>query len=213
MNPILKESLKKSPFLWWKLYLPENRVEFNPENVRRLGYQPGQFVNAPYSRFTELIHTVDMENVMAAMAALLDGRVEVFDALYRIRMANGGFKWYLSRARLFNLGEGRIVVRGLDLDLGNHFICCTAADELIKHHRLAMPQGVPPERLSFFCLHCYRFRLPGKNWEMPDHHSDYPKPAELVHALCQDCLNVLYPEAAEEVLGQLALKNMRRYYF
>jgi PAS domain S-box-containing protein len=77
---------------WWELDLETGAVTFHEQKADALGYSPDDFDH--YEDFTELVHPEDYERTMAAMEDHLAGEAERYDVEYRIRDADGEYRWF-----------------------------------------------------------------------------------------------------------------------
>ena len=76
---------------WWEMDLPGGEVRFDDRKAAMLGYPSDRFHH--YSDFTALLHPNDFEPTMQAMRDHLCGNLERYCADYRIRTADGKFRW------------------------------------------------------------------------------------------------------------------------
>lgn len=67
-------------------------VEFHENKTRMYGLDPSDFDH--YEDFTERVHPDDYDQMMEAMRAHLEGRVDKYDTEYRIQTASGEYIWH-----------------------------------------------------------------------------------------------------------------------
>lgn len=76
----------------WDLRLPSRQVYFNDIWARMLGLKLRQ-LNESVSTFRELIHPDDYGRMMGALNAYVAGEAEDYKATFRMRHANGEWRW------------------------------------------------------------------------------------------------------------------------
>ncbi len=77
---------------WWEMDVETGAVHFHENKADLLGMSPEDFDH--YEDFTERIHPEDYEPTMQAMRDHLEGRAEKYDTEYRIRDADGEYRWF-----------------------------------------------------------------------------------------------------------------------
>jgi len=77
---------------WWEMHLPSGKVIFDDMKAEMLGYAPERF--STFEDFTSLVHPEDIEKAMQAMRDYLEGNIDVYDVEYRIRTADGTYKFF-----------------------------------------------------------------------------------------------------------------------
>ncbi len=87
----LRTLLQYGDLAWWEFYVDDGSVVFSDEKATMLGYRPEDFHT--YTDFTALLHDDDYEPTMQAMKDHLAGRVDAYDCEYRIRTADGTYRW------------------------------------------------------------------------------------------------------------------------
>ncbi len=94
----LNLSLSAGNLAWWEWNVAENRVDFNENKVRMLGFERSDFPTpCPYAAFTDLLHPDDHEKTMQAMRDHLSGKKPLYEAEYRIRHKDGSYRWFYDR--------------------------------------------------------------------------------------------------------------------
>ena len=90
-------------------------VYSNPEIVRMLGYPAERWVGDP-EFFASIVHPDDRARVLAHVQVGIDtGR---FDDIYRLRHADGSYRWIADRGRLVHDEHGKpLYVQGVFLDV------------------------------------------------------------------------------------------------
>lgn len=85
--------------------LRTGRIQVTPEYARMLGFDPAEFVETQDS-WLERLHPEDREATVALFRECTHGPREGYRAEYRLRAADGGYRWILSL--------GRVVAREAD---------------------------------------------------------------------------------------------------
>jgi PAS domain S-box-containing protein len=83
----------------WDLDLPADLVHYPPEWKRLLGYPPTDEPD-PTSVWRDRVHPDDLPGMMAALGGYLEGRHAAYEAEFRLRSAEGDWRWMLSRGRI-----------------------------------------------------------------------------------------------------------------
>ena len=116
----------KLEFAWsgnlghWYWNIRANQVTFNPLKLTTLGYERSQIPEqVDYQFFTEKLHPDDFKNTMDAMYDHLYGRADVYEVEYRIRAADGTYKWFYDRGRITQVDENGkpIFLAGIVFDI------------------------------------------------------------------------------------------------
>ena len=83
----------------WDLDVRSEQVHYPPQWKVRLGYEGS---DAPDSTATwrERVHPDDLQPMLAALQAHLDGRTTGYEHEFRLRTADGSYRWVLSRGRV-----------------------------------------------------------------------------------------------------------------
>lgn len=77
---------------WWEMNVENGAVTFHENKADMIGFSPTEFDH--YEDFTELVHPEDHERAMEAMRNHLQGDAEKYDVEYRIRDADGNYRWF-----------------------------------------------------------------------------------------------------------------------
>lgn len=85
----------------WYWDIKTNEVTFNPLKVITLGYEKSEIPeHVTYQFFTDKLYPEDFQKTMEAMRNHLYGKVDVYEAEYRIKAKDGTFKWYYDRGKI-----------------------------------------------------------------------------------------------------------------
>ncbi len=82
----------------WDWQVTTGEYKFDPRMLERMGYRPDE-VEFSTSAWDALMHADDLSAMQAAIDDHLQGRTDLFQAIYRIRAKNGDWRWILSRGR------------------------------------------------------------------------------------------------------------------
>ncbi|MFB6096902.1 MAG: ATP-binding protein [Haloferacaceae archaeon] len=77
---------------WWEMDVETGATAFHENKVQMLGLSPADFDH--YEDFTERLHPDDYERAMQAMRDHLEGDAEKYEVEYRIRDADGEYRWF-----------------------------------------------------------------------------------------------------------------------
>jgi diguanylate cyclase (GGDEF)-like protein/PAS domain S-box-containing protein len=108
-NELLREKEQEArlEYAWsgnlghWYWNIRTNTVTFNPLKVTTLGYDKNEIPeHVTYQYFSDKLHPEDFHKTMDAMRAHLYGKADVYEAEYRIRTKDGGYKWYYDRGKI-----------------------------------------------------------------------------------------------------------------
>jgi PAS domain S-box-containing protein len=83
----------------WDWNLENKHVYRSPTWLSLLGYEPEQ-LESTQSAWEALIHPDDVELQRAALEVHLSGEAEAYTCVYRLRQANGHFKWVVDLGRI-----------------------------------------------------------------------------------------------------------------
>ncbi|UUX94730.1 PAS domain-containing sensor histidine kinase [Aquabacterium sp. J223] len=91
----------------WDLDVPGNVVHYSPQWKALLGY-PATEGAEPTSLWRGRVHPDDLGPMLQALTSLLEGGRSDYETEFRLRGADGGYRWVLSRGRVVQRdGEGR----------------------------------------------------------------------------------------------------------
>jgi PAS domain S-box-containing protein len=82
----------------WEWNPATRELHWSPGVARMLGYEPGEILPTPET-LERLIHPDDSVAVWRAVLRHLRGETPVYEAEYRLRHKDGGYRWVLSRGR------------------------------------------------------------------------------------------------------------------
>jgi len=98
----------------WDFDYRSNRTYFSPRWRAMLGYEADEDV----PDWQRLVHPDDLARVQAQLREHLEGRVDLFESVHRLRHADGDWRWIQSRIKA-RIGEGMRIRRlvGVETDI------------------------------------------------------------------------------------------------
>lgn len=115
-NYRLELSMNIAGWAWWNLELPSGKVTFHKHKAEMIGYSPEDFKH--YTDFTKLLHPDDYERVMEAMKKRIEGKIDRYEAEYRILSKNKGYIWFHDVGSVVkNDNEGNVTISGIVIDI------------------------------------------------------------------------------------------------
>ncbi|MFP4637612.1 MAG: PAS domain-containing protein [Spirochaetaceae bacterium] len=197
--------LESSDLAWWEWDVTRNEVKIGPKKATMLGYDPADFQGGGYQAFTDLLHPEDYERAMEAMRRLLSGRSPIYQIDYRIKAADGAYRWYMDRGTFVEGGprteEKR--TRGVVIDLGAAFDVSASDAAGVERVRPIVAAITVPRTTVTLCAVCGRLRT-GEHagvWHEITAELVETLEVEISHGICPDCIRTLYPEYADEVIA------------
>ncbi|MBL9034305.1 MAG: PAS domain-containing protein [Rhodospirillaceae bacterium] len=88
----------------WDCDLRTGAFHFDATMLRKLGYTPDE-VAPTIEAWDSMVHPDDLAAVRSKFASYLDTSADVFEAIYRLRVKQGGWRWLLSRGRIVQRTE------------------------------------------------------------------------------------------------------------
>ena len=90
---------------FWEQDLPSQSIRFSARWLGMLGYREGSLSGA--AQWQSLLHQDDREAILIRLANHLEGLTPHFEAEYRIRAADGNYRWILSRGTVLRHASGK----------------------------------------------------------------------------------------------------------
>ncbi|MFG0332677.1 MAG: PAS domain S-box protein [Maioricimonas sp. JB049] len=104
----------------WDWEVPTNRVYYSPEFKAQLGYGP----DAPWDRYEhwrDLLHPDDLPAALQILQDYFDGKSSEYESTFRLRHRDGGYRWILSRGKLYHDNDGQPVrMIGVHVDVTDY---------------------------------------------------------------------------------------------
>jgi PAS domain S-box-containing protein len=92
----LERAIAGAQLCLWDWEVPGGRMTFNRQWTETLGYQLDELVPRE-SSWRKLVHSDDLPRVLWVRDAHLKGHTPAYEAEYRLRTRDGGWKWVLDR--------------------------------------------------------------------------------------------------------------------
>lgn len=205
----LDEALRDSDVPWWEWQVETNTVKIGPRKATMLGYDPDAFTGGGYQSFTNLLHPDDYERTMEAMRRLLEGRSPIYQVDYRIRAADGNYRWYMDRGT-FVSGSASTQskrMRGVVIDLGGAFGSGPFEEEqdFLPRVRSVISTVAVPAATVTLCAVCGRVKNDsgGLDWHEVSRELLETLDVEVSHGMCESCIRALYPDYAEHIISAM----------
>lgn len=120
-SEMLEVAMEAGGLAWWFMELPSGAVFYSPNKIAMLGYAPEQASKfTHYANFTDLLHPDDHERTMQAMRYHVDGKTEIYEAIYCLKQTNGKYIKLYDRGRIVARKGDEIAVAGIVLDITKH---------------------------------------------------------------------------------------------
>jgi PAS domain S-box-containing protein len=101
----LQLALASSNIGLWDWNLGTNEIWFSPEWKRQLGYENREIPNR-YEELEKRLHDEDRRRVISELKACLQGRVQAFDAEFRLAHKDGSYRWINAAGKLISESGG-----------------------------------------------------------------------------------------------------------
>ncbi len=202
-NDALSEDiLRDSPFAWWEWDVSTNAVSFNDLKVSMLGYSAEKFKGRGYQAFTEILHPEDYERTMNAMRDVLSGRKAIYQVDYRILASNNEYKRYMDRGIVLEKDSAGnpLLIRGVVIDLGREEQAGNNIQVLVQ---LLNNNAKQANTVISVCSNCKKIKTKEDEWLPVSQDMSRIIGLPVSHGICPDCIYLLYPEIADEVIKSL----------
>jgi PAS domain S-box-containing protein len=94
-DPQLRRILEAAGVWTWDADLVNDTTVYQPGFWEQYGYEPPQLADT--FDFVQVVHTSDLQDVTRAWRAHLDGETEIYESRWRLRAADGSWRWIQSR--------------------------------------------------------------------------------------------------------------------
>ena len=129
----------------WDWDLKSNQIYFSPRWKALLGYEENEFGNLPDEWFNR-IHPQDQAQMQTSLALHVKGDVPHFESEYRLKHANGSYRWMLSRGQAVRDEKGAAYrLSGSQTDITDRKL----AEERLIHDALHDALTGLPNRVLF----------------------------------------------------------------
>lgn len=116
----LRLALETSSDGIWDYNVPSGQCYYSPRYFTMLGYEPSEFEQSRED-WTRLLHPADRVEAMFKMAQFESGsmQADAFEDIYRMRGADGGYRWILSRSKAVRCAPSGLALRiiGINMDI------------------------------------------------------------------------------------------------
>ncbi len=116
----LRLALETSSDGIWDYNALTRETYYSPRYFTMLGYAPGGFEPSPES-WAEMLHPDDRDEVMIRTAEFESGNMntDTFDTMYRLKSADGSYRWILSRSKAVRRTSSGLAMRiiGITMDI------------------------------------------------------------------------------------------------
>ena len=96
----------------WDWNMITDECYFSAQSVKILGMEE-QEITVPLNFWTDKMHPDDIEGYAEAKNAHLEGRVPMYESIYRVLTANGKYRWVLSRGRIVQYDDNNVPIRAV----------------------------------------------------------------------------------------------------
>ncbi len=103
-------AMEGADFGVWDLEPATGQVHFSPQWKRRLGYDPGAGPDST-STWRGRVYPDDLAPMLEAQHAHLEGRMPWYEMEFRLRCAQGSYRWVLSRGRVAERDRAGVALR------------------------------------------------------------------------------------------------------
>lgn len=100
---------------WWQMDLPSGEVIFGDVKAEMLGFPASKF--SKFQDFTSLVHEDDYEGSMQAMREHLEGKIDRYETIYRIKNSRGEYIKFFDCGKIIERNGENIKVMGFVLKL------------------------------------------------------------------------------------------------
>lgn len=111
----IESALDAADIAWWEMEFPSGAIFFSPKKTSILGYDHSDFHH--YTKFTELVHKDDYEPMMKAMTDHIEGRVDSYEATYRIKASDGSYKRFRDHGRITKRLGDELILSGVVFEI------------------------------------------------------------------------------------------------
>ena len=92
-------AVRHAGFGVWDLDVRHGTVHYSPQWKALLGYEPSDEPDST-ATWRERVHPEDLQPMLDALTGHLEGRRPAYETEFRLRGADGGYRWVLSRGRV-----------------------------------------------------------------------------------------------------------------
>lgn len=176
-------------------------VDRSARTLQLVGLEPGQVAPTVEAWF-ELLHPDDAPSLKDALRELAEGARTTLFREYRMRHADGSWRWLLLRARRRQTGPtpDRFIVSGTVSDVTERREAqarvaaeLTRNEALVLELREALAHVKTLSGLLPICMHCHKIRDDSGYWSRIESYISQRSEAVFSHGLCPECEKSHYP--------------------
>lgn len=177
--------VEKAPIMIWRSNLTMLCDYFNEHWLRFTGRSMEQEVG---NGWTEGVHPGDFDRCLKIYTESF-ARREVFEMEYRLRRADGAYRWIFDRGTPYYGSDGAF--------LGYIGSCIDVTERIEAQQALAKAQEAEVESLRGLlpiCSYCKKIRNDKDYWEQIESYISNHSGAKFTHGICPDCADQVMAE-------------------
>ncbi len=177
--------VEQSPILIWRADLT---MECDYFNERWLAFTGRTMAQERGNGWAEGVHPEDLARCLKIYTESFAQR-KIFEMEYRLRRADGAFRWLFDRGVPFNGSTGQFA--------GYIGSCIDVTERVVAEAQLKVVQTAELEALRGLlplCAWCKKIRDEDGNWETLERYVCRQAKAEVTHCLCPDCKRNNFPQ-------------------
>ncbi|MDA3912068.1 MAG: PAS domain S-box protein [Bacteroidales bacterium] len=135
----LNMAMNTARLAWYEFDMIEGNVTAGDNKAHMLGYNPADYKNKHYSKWTDLIHPDDYEPVMESMKACITMKTDLYQVDYRIKRADGKYAWFFDRGTVceYTIGGKPKRMTGIVIDISEQKATERKLKETLKDYEHA----------------------------------------------------------------------------
>lgn len=100
----LTSMLMSGNMAWWRMNVKTMKADYHPLKAEILGYTPQEFSD-DVMKIMSFVHPDDYQATWDSMKDHLEGKVPLYEIVYRIKCKDGKYKWILDRGKIAKYDE------------------------------------------------------------------------------------------------------------
>lgn len=105
-------AVQSAAFGVWDLDIRNERVHYPPQWKAMLGYDDSDEPDST-ATWRARVHPDDLQSMLDALHEHIEGRMPIYEQEFRLRAANGSYRWVLSRGRVVERDEAGRALRAV----------------------------------------------------------------------------------------------------
>jgi PAS domain S-box-containing protein len=179
--------VEQAPIMIWRA---NTNTECDYFNDRWLLFRGRPIEQEIGNQWAEGVHPDDLQGCLQTYLTSF-GRRETFEMHYRLKRADGAYRWIFDRGVPFYLDGGEFGgYIGSCIDVTDRVEAQKAADEA-KQRELENLRGLLP-----ICSTCKKIRNALGDWEQIEAYIASHSKADFTHGMCPECVNSYFVQAA-----------------